>query len=472
MKHLTWNAGAAYAASGAVAVTAFLLFAFQGLEKDRYQNIRTGTALAGVFFAGAAMSLLRDSEDMRIDEVEKKRLFLKGRSERRLMSLEADLARTEREYTAEDELDELQVEVAQLEAATPYLHHLRGLVGPPPMITEEEAAESPPVPVGSRPPFNFFAPYLPAEYRYLREFISSTALVLGSQGSGKSWFVRLLALLKKLKGYRVIVFDPNSNHSEWHGVEFYGGYDEIAAMMRWYVGEIQSRYQAFRQADISEARWREHLWQEGMAVAIICEEYTTYSDFIEDADLLKKFVKSANTLSRKQEAPVTFVAHNLTKDCLGGVPGIFDIFRRMQRITLDATTDPETDQPTAAGTGRVKGVDSDDVRVVLTPELTEKIIVFTDAPNSPPPAGSAAVSEPKHAPETLKRPADAPPTMPEPRFTRFGLSYDEAKDEIERLRNAKCNQSTIILLLWDARPGESQQYKAALAEYKYLCGDA
>lgn len=458
MIKLTWNAGAAYAASGAVAVTAFLMFGFQGLDKSRYQNIRTATALAGLFFAGSAMSLLTQSGEMLLDERERRRIALKSRTERRLMSLQADLAKTEREYTAEDELDELQVEVAQLEAAAPYLHHLGGLVGQASPMPKE-AGEMPVTSVQARPPFDYRSPTLPAEYRYLREFISSTALVLGSQGSGKSWFVRLLALMKKVKGYRVIVFDPNSNHSEWHGVEFYGGYDEIAAMMRWYVGEIQARYQSFRQADISEAGWRQHLWQEGLAVAIICEEYTTYSDFIEDADLLKKFVKSANTLSRKQEAPVTFVAHNLSKDCLGGVPGIFDIFQRMQRITLDTTTDPETDQPVAAGTGRVKAVDSDTVRVVLTPELLEKITVFSD------------VSTPKHAPETLKRPHEEVSTMPSPRFTRFGLSCDAARDEIERLRNAKCNQSTIILLLWDARPGESQQYKTALAEFKYLCGE-
>lgn len=137
---------------------------------------------------------------------------------------------------------------------------------------------------------------------------------------------------------------------------------------------------------------------------------------------------------------------------MGGVPGIFDIFQRMQRITLDATTDPETDQPVAAGIGRIKGIDSDQVRVVLTPQLSEKITVFND------------VSAPKHPPETLKRPHNETSTMPEPRFTRFGLSFEGARDEIERLRNAKCNQSTIILLLWDARPGESQQYKTALSE--------
>jgi hypothetical protein len=216
----------------------------------------------------------------------------------------------------------------------------------------------------------------PAQLRWLREFISNTALVLGSQGSGKSWFVRLLALLKKLKGYRVIVFDPNSNRGEWMGVEFYGNYTDIQKMMQWYVDEIQRRYEEFRNTTVSEEQWREKLWRDGKAIAVICEEYSTYADFIEDKALMKTFVKSGNTLSRKQEAPVTFVTHNLTKECLGNIEGTFDIFKRMQRITLDTTTDSVTDQPISAGTATIKAVDSDDLRQVATPKLERKITDF------------------------------------------------------------------------------------------------
>ncbi|MBL1203121.1 MAG: DUF87 domain-containing protein [Nostoc sp. GBBB01] len=217
---------------------------------------------------------------------------------------------------------------------------------------------------------------LPKEYRWIREFISNTALVLGSQGSGKSWFVRVLALLKKLKGYRVIIFDPNSNQGEWMGMEFYGSYEEIQEKMQWYVDEIQERYDQFRNTTMTELQWREKLWREGKAFAVICEEYSTYADFIDDKDLIKKFVKSANTLSRKQEAPVTFVTHNLSKECLGNVEGIFDIFKRMQRLFLDATTDALTDQPVAAGSGRIKAVDSDELREIVSPKLAAKITDF------------------------------------------------------------------------------------------------
>ncbi|MBW4565927.1 MAG: DUF87 domain-containing protein [Mojavia pulchra JT2-VF2] len=351
---------------------------------------------------------------------------------------------------------------------------------------------------------------LTPEYRYLREFISNTALILGSQGSGKSWFVRLLALLKKLKGYRVIVFDPNSNQGEWQGVEFYGSYSDIAHMMRWYVDEIQARYDAFRQSNMSEAQWRTQLWQRGKAMTVLCEEYTTYSDFIEDEELLRKFVKSANTLSRKQEAPVTFVAHNLTKDCLGGVPGVFDIFKRMQRVQLDTTTDPNSDQPVAAGTGRVKGVDSDGERQIIAPKLSIKITDFRTeterlqatreqlalydllediTPQEPPEKtfpdsetlecshDHEILEEPKQDIKRAKQPQHKSDSTTEgenqrfvspQRYTRFQLTYESAQAEIQRLRNAKRNQTDIILFLWDAKPGDNEAYRNAISEYKKL----
>jgi energy-coupling factor transporter ATP-binding protein EcfA2 len=213
-------------------------------------------------------------------------------------------------------------------------------------------------------------------YRWLNEFISNTSLIIGSQGSGKSWLVRLLALLKKLKGYKVIVFDPNSNRIEWMGVEFYGSYEDIQNQMKEYVDEIQNRYDGFRESTMTEEAWRKKLWADGKALSIICEEYSTYNDFIEDKALIKKFVKSASTLSRKQEAPVVFVSHNLSKECLGNIEGLFDIFKRMQRLTLDTKTHPTTGQPVSAGTGTVKAVDSDEFRVIKTPHLKDKIRDF------------------------------------------------------------------------------------------------
>lgn len=83
------------------------------------------------------------------------------------------------------------------------------------------------------------------------------------------------------------------------GVEFYGSYADIENQMKVYVNEIQSRYDTFRETTMTEEAWRQKLWADGKALSIICEEFSTYSDFIEDEKLIKTFVKSAATLSRK-----------------------------------------------------------------------------------------------------------------------------------------------------------------------------
>lgn len=62
--------------------------------------------------------------------------------------------------------------------------------------------------------------------------------------------------------------------------------------------------------------------------------------------------------------------------------------------------------------------------------------------------------------ETLR--LDAPPEI-----NRFD-TYQDRKQEVIRLRGLRFNQSEIIYRIWGARPGESQLYRDALAEYKQI----
>jgi hypothetical protein len=148
-------------------------------------------------------------------------------------------------------------------------------------------------------------------------------------------------------------------------------------MMQWYVDDVNRLYDEFGDSEdsMTEDQWRSQLWKRGEAVAIICEEVSTYSDYISDPKLVKEFIKAATTASRKQEHPVTFVAHNLTKECLGQVPGVHNIFKQMQRLEMHAKINSDA-LSVAAGTGKVKGIDSDDLRDIVTPTLTRKITDF------------------------------------------------------------------------------------------------
>jgi len=218
----------------------------------------------------------------------------------------------------------------------------------------------------------------PNKYAYIKGFVSSTCLCWGNQGGGKSWFVRHLVCEKLKLGYRVIVFDPNSNQASWEGVELYNSYAEIERMMRWYVDEVMERYTEFCASTFTEEDWRKQLWEQGKAISIICEEATTYADFIEDGELLVKFVKVANTLSRKQEMPVTFVTHNNTQTCFGNIKGLGNVIARMQQIELIPTTDKNspTAQPIASGKAFIKTDGSDKWVEVETPKIESKITDF------------------------------------------------------------------------------------------------
>jgi hypothetical protein len=216
----------------------------------------------------------------------------------------------------------------------------------------------------------------PTSNKWINNFISQTALIWGNQGSGKSWIVRYIAKLKKDKGYRVVVLDPDSNRAEWEGVESYHDFDEIAEFLGWYVEELKGRYKAFNASSMTEDAWRAKLWADGKAIALICEEVTTYVDLIEDKELLTQFFRLGLTKSRKQEMPLTFVSHNNNQTALGGIKGLANLIEKMLQLELQTDIDPETLQPVASGKGAVKLDGSNQWVPVTLPQLERKITNF------------------------------------------------------------------------------------------------
>lgn len=231
--------------------------------------------------------------------------------------------------------------------------------------------------VSARPTTNSQQPI--ANTNWIDHFISQTALIWGNQGSGKSWMARVLAKRKKDKGYRVVVLDPDSNRSEWEGVESYHDFDEITDFLRWYVDELMSRYKLFNASSMTEDAWRAKLWADGKALAIICEEVTTYADLIEDKELLTQFFRLGLTKSRKQEMPLTFVSHNNNQTALGGIRGLANLIDKMLQLELQTDIDPDTLQPTASGKGAVKLDGSNQWMPVNLPKLTQKITNFGES---------------------------------------------------------------------------------------------
>jgi hypothetical protein len=177
-----------------------------------------------------------------------------------------------------------------------------------PATPVDEKPVAPNEPVDRKPVEAIPSPYpVKSNNKWIDNFIRQTALIWGNQGSGKSWMARYIAKRKKDEGYRVVVLDPDSNRAEWEGVESYHDFEEIAEFLSWYVEELKGRYKAFNASNMTEDAWRAKLWEEGKAIALICEEVTTYVDLIEDKELLTQFFRLGLTKSRKQEMPLTFV---------------------------------------------------------------------------------------------------------------------------------------------------------------------
>jgi hypothetical protein len=251
------------------------------------------------------------------------------------------------------------------EMKTPYLQGsqtLQGIIDPKDKVTGSEAGAIAPSPDA-----------------WVQNLVKQTALIWGNQGGGKSWLARYVTQLKKRAGYKVIVLDPDSNRSEWRGVESYHSWDDIEQQIRNYVEELEARLKTFNNSSLSEEQWRQKLWSEGKATALICEEVTTYGDFIKDEELLSKFGKLALTKSRKQEMPLTVVAHNNTQTCLFGIKGLHNLVSKMLQVECLAEVDPVTLQPKSTGFAKVKLDSSNEWLDVNLPTMSAKISDFGDS---------------------------------------------------------------------------------------------
>ncbi|MBG1264166.1 hypothetical protein [Nostoc commune] len=250
------------------------------------------------------------------------------------------------------------------EMKTPYLQGsqtLQGTIDPSDKVTGSEAGA-----IAASPD------------AWVQNLVKQTALIWGNQGGGKSWLARHVVKLKKQAGYRVIVLDPDSNRAEWRGIESYHSWDDIEQQIRNYVDELESRLKTFNNSSLSEQQWRQKLWSEGKALSLICEEVTSYGDFIKDAELLEKFGKLALTKSRKQEMPITVVAHNNTQTCLFGIKGLHNLVSKMLQVECLAQVDPITLQPKSTGRAKVKLDSSNEWLDVHLPTMTAKISDFSD----------------------------------------------------------------------------------------------
>ncbi len=230
---------------------------------------------------------------------------------------------------------------------------------------------------------------------------------------------------------------------------------------------------------MTEDAWRAKLWVDGKAIALICEEVTTYADLIDDKILLTKFFRLGLTKSRKQEMPITFVSHNNTQLALGGIKGLGNLIEKMLQLELQTNIDPETLQPIASGKGAVKLDGSNQWVSVVLPKLESKITNFGDvqaeplkrsANNSERSEDFLNVPEPDEVerlnalinkPFSDSRPSEL--AEPEPlNLDPFSseISPQERGSVVSFRRSGRSKEETIFLI-WGAKKGGNKAYLAA-----------
>ncbi|PSB26632.1 hypothetical protein [Stenomitos frigidus] len=149
---------------------------------------------------------------------------------------------------------------------------------------------------------------------YLQNFLEYPGLLFGGMGAGKSWTARYLVMQKVRAGHQVVVLDPHAANHEWQGIRHIGAgmnYRAIAAFLKWYLDEIERRYQEFNRSGLTEEDWQQSLRQQQRITSVVSEEMTNWADRL-PGDIGSKFFKSAMSDSRKVLMPPLFVAHDRT----------------------------------------------------------------------------------------------------------------------------------------------------------------
>ncbi|MBW4474989.1 MAG: hypothetical protein KME45_32105 [Stenomitos rutilans HA7619-LM2] len=327
-------------------------------------------------------------------------------------------------------------QVAQLQAAerlypqmAPYLSEVQeadyqDVTAPPP-------PQAPPSPVAATAaPGQASVPVTPSSEMpadttaYLQNFLEYPGLLFGGMGAGKSWTARYLVMQKVRAGHQVILLDPHAANHEWQGIRHIGAgmdYRAIAEFLRWYLDEIERRYQEFNRSGLTEEDWQQSLRQQQRITSVVSEEMTNWADRL-PGDIGSKFFKSAMSDSRKVLMPPLFVAHDRTLSALGDAKGIARLRdAALLELELIPTIHPTTRKPVSSGKGKLKLPGHAEWLAVELPQIERKITDFTlwtQPPMSAPPVPSTPPAPPNQTPDLRTQlveflqdcwQADAPP---------------------------------------------------------------
>lgn len=291
-------------------------------------------------------------------------------------------------------------------------------------------------------------------------------LVFGAPGGGKSTFATKIAQKKLEAGHEVIVLDPHYKLGSWKGCKVYGkgyDYDEIDEQIVAFCDEVKNRY--CRLATEKDPVFK--------PISLLCDEFTMWGKRCTKAGQL---LWTIVTDIRKVNCFALIIGHTNTLAGLGGASGAAKlILEAVLEIEIDSKQDPVSGRavPSFQAWVKLPGMKRKDAFGVRIEPDTDTIenregdrsqsVLVLDLPAELSedvwePSGKNANPEPCEPSENLGC---------DRRFTNLNLDYEAARQHILTLTE-KHNQTEIIWMLWNARPGKTQAYETALSEFKEL----
>ena len=139
-------------------------------------------------------------------------------------------------------------------------------------------------------------------------------LLLGPQGSGKTFAAEQEVVKRREAGHRIIAIDPHAGFNSWKGAEVIGAgmdYEAIDAQLAWLAAEIKKRYKQIRNEPNPQFQ----------PLTIVCDEFTNWGSRCKSS---ADFFQAALSDVRKAQCFILLISHARTLAGLGKAAGFAD----------------------------------------------------------------------------------------------------------------------------------------------------
>ena len=285
-------------------------------------------------------------------------------------------------------------------------------------------------------------------------------LIWGSSGSGKSTAAEWVCYERLRRGHEVKIFDPHAKYGQWAGLELIGKgmqYEAVDRGLKDVILHIEARYR--QQANEPNFNPR--------PISVLCEEMTSWS--FRCPDSAGEFFRTSLSDLRKVKYKAVYVSHDRTLEALGGGKGIAKAKdMTLLELQLFSQLDPNGgEELIPTGKGELKYPSGKKIEVDI-PEYfrnpTRPVSTHFDSAKSV----SSLISPAETVTEQTLEPDLEKPVSSFVSPVEIGEICPDRVNRVLEMKRAGLSQTQIISIEWSVKPGKSQAYETARAEYQLI----